>query len=271
MSFTPWKEAAFLSISTKSTRSAEKSNTSTLSLEKKSDKNSKNSTIVVIEENSKTLPVKRNKENNVDLEAFDKRFILRTMQKQCTVEFLRNNSLAGSEELILKKKNKASILLAYTEWLGGKGTDDTEGVGAIADRHGGGGGGVDAVSHICIDPSGSIRDNSDISGKRLIDTFSVLYSRSGCTRTTVLLLHEDYSNELPVFGQQQKDTDTSNKPPNTRSICTTDKLLKDGNLGSGRDGRGGSESHRIICVMGAVRDASDSEVSAAIAGEFSAS
>jgi hypothetical protein len=264
MSFTPWKEAAFLSISTKSTLSAETSNTSTLSLEKKSDKNSKNSTIVAIEENSKTLPVKRNKENNVDLEAFDKRFILRTMQKQCTVEFLRNNSLAGSEELILKKKNKASILLAYTEWLGGKGTDDTEGVGAIADRHGGGGGGVDAVSHICIDPS-------DISGKRLLDTFSVLYSRSGCTRTTVLLLHEDYSNELPVFGQHQKDTDTSNKPPNTRSISTTDQLLKDGNLGSGRDGRGGSESHRIICVMGAVRDASDSEVSAAIAGECSAS
>jgi hypothetical protein len=270
MSFTPWKEAAFLSNSTKSSGSAVTSNTSSLSPDKNSDKNSKNSTaIVALAENSMTLSVKKkSKENNVDLEAFDKRFILRTMQKQCSVEFLRNHNLAGSEELILKKKNKASILLAYTEWIGGKGTDDGEVVGANAgdsDEIGGG----DAMSHICIDQSVS---NSDVSGKRLTDTFSVLYSRSGCTRTTVLLLHEDYSNELPVFGQQLNATDISDIPSNNSSISATYKLLKKGNLGAGvagRDGKGGSESHRIICVMGAVRDASDSEISAAITGECS--
>jgi hypothetical protein len=272
MSFTPWKEAAFLLNSTKSSGSAVTSNTATLSPDKNSDKNSKNSTA---ERNSMTLSVrKKSKENNVDLEAFDKRFILRTMQKQCSVEFLRNHNLAGSEELILKKKNKASILLAYTEWIGEKGTDDGEVVGANADGSDNGSGGGDAMNQICIDQSVSYSDNSDVSGKRLTDTFSVLYSRSGCTRTTVLLLHEDYSNELPVFGKQQNTTDTLNNPSNNSSISTTDKLLKKGNLGAdvaGRDGKGGSESHRIICVMGAVRDASDSEVSLAIAGECGAS
>jgi hypothetical protein len=308
MSFTPWKEAAFLSNPSKSTGSAIASKLSTLSPHsdacKNSDKNSMNrNAIVAIAEHSKTISVKKSAENNVDLEAFDKRFILRTMQKQCSVEFLRKNNLAGSEELILKKKNKASILLAYTEWVTGKGTEAREVIGVECDADGDG----DGMSHVRIDQNNSSssrsnnsntnssdanssNNNSDISTQRLIDTFSVLYSRSNCIKTTVLLLHEDYSSELPVFGQKQKDKGNLKKPSGCSSTSSAADLPSNkGNLGSGIPGisgsenkghigsgvpgipgEAGSEKHRIICIMGAVRDASDSEVSSAIAGECSA-
>ena len=287
MSFTPWKEAAFLSNPSKSIGSAIASKLTNLSPHsdacKNSDKNSMNrNAIVAIAEHSKTISVKKKStENNVDLEAFDKRFILRTMQKQCSVDFLRKNNLAGSEELILKKKNKASILLAYTEWVTGKGTEDSEVIGVECDGDG------DGMSHVHIDQNksngssnsnssnnNSSNNNSDISTQRLIDTFSVLYSRSNCIRTTVLLLHEDYSSELPVFGQKQKDKGNLKNP--SGYSCTSsaaDLPSNKGNLGSGVPGIpdvAGSEKHRIICIMGAVRDASDSEVSSAIAGECSA-
>lgn len=306
MSFTPWKEAAFLSNPSKSIGSAIASKLSTLSPHsddcKNSDKNSMNrNAIVAIAEHSKTVSVKmKSAENNVDLEAFDKRFILRTMQKQCSVEFLRKNNLAGSEELILKKKNKASILLAYTEWVTGKGTEDSEVIGVECNGDGDGDG--DGMCHVRIDQNksngrsnsnsnssdaNSSNNNSDISTQRLIDTFSVLYSRSNCIRTTVLLLHEDYSTELPVFGQKQKDKGQLKNPSGYSSTSSAADLPSNkGNLGSGipgisgtenkghigsgipgLPGVAGSEKHRIICIMGAVRDASDSEVSSAIAGE----
>ena len=294
MSFTPWKEAAFLSNPSKSTGSAIAFKLTNLSPHsdtcKNSDKNSMNrNAIVAIAEHSKTISVKKKStENNVDLEAFDKRFILRTMQKQCSVEFLRKNNLAGSEELILKKKNKASILLAYTEWVTGKGTEDREVIGVECDGDGDGDG--DGMSHVRIDQNNSSsnssdanssNNNSDISTQRLIDTFSVLYSRSNCIRTTVLLLHEDYSSELPVFGQKQKDKGNLKNPSGCSSTSSAANLPS--NLGSGipgvlgtenkghiGSGVSGNEKHRIICIMGAVRDASDSEVSSAIAGECSA-
>lgn len=298
MSFTPWKEAAFLSNSNqaKSSGSSVTSKILPLSLDsdvyKNSDKKSVNENgIVAIAENSKSLPVKKKSTaNNVDLEAFDKRFILKTMQKQCSVEFLRKNNLAGAEELILKKKNKANILLAYAEWVRGEGAADSEGMREDNDDDG-----SDAASQVCADQNSSDNNNNSnnksnnnrssssisSSGKRLIDTFSVLYNRSRSittsTRTTVLLLHEDYTNELPAFGLQQKDIEIYNNHFNSsNSISNSSKTrqsLENGDLGSGiagRSGVAGSERHRVICVMGAVRDASDSEVSAAIAGKCSA-
>ena len=269
MSFTPWKEAAFLSNSMKvSAPSLTFNKPSSSALSDVSKKlNMKSSSRTAIEENPKILSVeKNNKGSQIVMESFDKRFILRTMQKQCSVDFLRKNNLAGSEELILKKRNKESILLAYTEWMQGSVVKNQMSANVSEGDFDG-----NTMDHISIDETGN---NSDACGQRLIDVFSVLYSRSNHVRTTVLLLHEDYSNELAVFGQnQEKKTSThdSTSAPNISS----DEPSGEVDLGSSRFRAAGSsvfdtarsEKHQIICVMGAVRDASDSEISAAITGE----
>jgi hypothetical protein len=132
----------------------------------------------------------------------DKRVVLRNLQTQCPVDFLRKHGLNGSEDLVLKKRNRTAILSAHTEWTTSQTMSGTKG------EH----------SHLLL-------------------SILVLLNRMkhGSARTTVLLLHEDYPFELPVFGA---DTSTN--------------------------GVVGILGHHVLCILGAVRDARDEEEQAII-------
>ena len=111
------------------------------------------------------------------------------------------------------------------------------------------------------------------------DTFAVLYNRSGnlnseTHRTTILLLHEDYPHELPVFGLTQtsqkehsRATDNIAASVNNSNKNVTGNISLNGNShASNSSSESASSDHRIICILGAVRDASDLEIAAAITG-----
>ena len=285
MSFTPWREAAFLPKCPLQSRAGLSASHPSTSL--RPDKNMIRSNQIGTSRDSGTNGYGRGT-SSANLDTFDKRFILKMMQKQCDIDFLRKHRLAGSEELILKKRNKASILVAYSDWLGSKCSQSQQETHLVND-----------IAK-CIDESGegsqldgsegssAARSNSSTKS-RLEDTFAVLYNRSlnlnsESHRTTILLLHEDYPHELPVFGlthtSHQEDVctvDTSATNVNSNSSSRR-RSIENGN--GNRNGIGNnhatntssesaSSSHRIICILGAVRDASDLEVASAITGRYS--
>ena len=364
MSFTPWREAAFLpypstslSLSTSSSRKAKmglvKDNSEDLSTHDtafKSDHGIFESRPSLHATASGTSDIKfseitsmasnnngsRHSSLNInDADSLDKRFILRAMQKSCSIEFLRKHNLNGTEELILKKRNKASILLAYKDWMAiatdikinevvkvkdereiirnqnasnlienkSKSEDSRADKGKDFDKMKSSGRAVDDVSKNVEE------DVPQLRRQRLEDTFAVLYNRH-CTgpgtnkpRITILLLHEDYPHELPVFGNKRFKFSQSSNGSNFSNISDADsvevgmridsncsgkqkkKVVRENfneNCGdNGECNKAGHEDdemkgidlgndtagdHRVICVLGAVRDASDSEIMAAIIG-----
>jgi hypothetical protein len=54
--------------------------------------------------------------SSIDVSNMDKRELLVLLQKKCGVEFLRKHGLNGPETLILKKKNRESVLQAFHDW-----------------------------------------------------------------------------------------------------------------------------------------------------------
>lgn len=102
----------------------------------------------------------------------DKREMVNILQQKCTLDFLRQHRLNGPPDLVLKKRNKSEISAAYFEWQ-------------KSSQH---------AAMISED------DNSGFS--KLKHTFIALLDRVGAG-ATVLLLHEDYPIELPVFGMIQ--------------------------------------------------------------------
>jgi hypothetical protein len=171
---------------------------------------------------------------------FDKRVVLRSLQQQCTLDFLRKHGLNGSEDLVLKKRNKEAILAAHREWTQGLGVGGAGGAGTGTEEG----------------------EGEDGDATRLRQTFEVLFCRhlappapsssssSSSTfasrrRVTVLLLHEDYPQELPVFGTHGPFGGG----------------LEEGSDSAG--GQAGQAGHTVVCVLGAVRDTSDAEVAAA--------
>lgn len=166
---------------------------------------------------------------SMDTGNMDKRELLKLLQTHCPVEFLRKHGLNGSESLILKKKNKDAMTIAFEDWRAcgqSSAVSPTEAQKPITTRY-----------------------------LKLLDTCKVLLEgivsraearfrgTSNCKeplrgvqpfRATLLLLHEDYPHELPVFTDRVTDR------------CTKDK------------------DKPIICAMGAVRDATDEEVAALI-------
>ena len=271
MSFTPWRETAFLSHTLTAPRSSKDNNSSssppvnmgtsiTCSKSIINDESAQN--------NSKNSKIGKTCQDVTDTyETFDKRFILKTMQKQCSVEFLRKHLLTGSEDLVLKKRNKASILAAYAEWRNEKNVSKSE-ESVVAKECTA----RDSVYSNNNSSSSSNSSSSNISSSssssssssRLEDTFTVLYNRSRsistqCSRTSVLLLHEDYPEELPIF---------SSSNSNSKKYRENGSLNKEVHVVGSSDimVRSSNDSHRVVCVLGAVRDASDVEVGAAIQG-----
>ena len=174
--------------------------------------------------------------DNKSIDSYDKRKLLHLMQQHCTKEFLKQQQLSGSEELVLKKKNKKFILDAYKLWK--KGIGNQENVKN------------DGNNDFDYDEFSNVKRHFSLDEK-LVSTFRKLllqtfssackklgYDESAIIRkakkklgyiATVLLLHEDYPLELPIFGDvKDKDSMKSSK------IC--------------------------ICALGAVRDMSQVEV-----------
>lgn len=275
MSFTPWRETAFLSHAFNAPRPSKADSSPVISNQKGSDTNKLLSTESSVQKSSGNARIGKTCKDVTDsCETFDKRFILRTMQKQCSMEFLRKHFLNGSEDLVLKKRNKAGILSAYEEWRNMKNVTNSKEAElddecTAQEGEGVNRGSNDASSHSGSSSSSSSSgsgSSSSSSGSRLVDTFTVLYNRSKNSpamflRTTVLLLHEDYPEELPIF------TTMNPKKALKKKYDTLEKkegVFSDSDVivGSNND----TDSHRVICVLGAVRDASDVEVEAAIRG-----
>ena len=342
MSFTPWREAAFLPCPTTSLNlSTSSSSKSKMGLGKK-DLEDFSSSDTAVKSNHcilKSQPllngtvsgevnsVRCNKNSN-DTDSLDKRYILRAMQKSCSLEFLRKHNLNGTEELILKKRNKASILLAYKDWMNVATDIKIDEVNKHTDKQGvipsqnasnlaesksksrdcGANIGKDSDQMKSIsDMNNSTEATNDFSKnikedvtqlrrQRLQDTFAVLYNRhckgprTKKPRITILLLHEDYPHELPVFGYNNSKCSEPHKSSDSCNISNIDGdcsgqqkknvIRKNLNENSGNDGESSKDGeikritrdddtardHRVICVLGAVRDASDSEIMAAIIG-----
>jgi hypothetical protein len=138
---------------------------------------------------------------DVDVSKLDKRELLKLLQHNCNVEFLRKHSLNGPEALILKKKNRDAVLRAYEDWNSSSAGD------ARAD--------VAGAETPAVVLSSSGLTASDTSYRRLVDTCKVLLggmlTRAGASGKNssgtaagpsgyLLLLHEDYPQELGVFG-----------------------------------------------------------------------
>lgn len=129
----------------------------------------------------------------IDTSKMDKRELLVLLQKNCDVDFLRKHGLNGSEALILKKKNRDSVLKAFTDWNAGRSSSPyQESVKPARDAT----------------PSAT-------SYNRLVATCTVLLGgilqrAAGKTAAVgpdarqlptgyLLFLHEDYPDELNVF------------------------------------------------------------------------
>ena len=361
MSFTPWREAAFLPCPTTSLNLSTSSSSKAKMGLVKEDREDFSSRDTAVKSNHcilKSQPllngtvsgevnsVRSNKNSGYnnslninDTDSLDKRYILRAMQKSCSLEFLRKHNLNGTEELILKKRNKASILVAYKDWMDVATDIKVDEVIKHTDKQGifrspkasnlvesksksrdcGANMGKDSDQMKSIsDRDNSIEATNDFSKnleedviqlrrQHLEDTFAVLYNRhckgprTKKPRITILLLHEDYPHELPVFGYNNSNCSQPHKSSDSCSFSNTDsvginidgdcsgqqkKKVKRKNLNenSGNDGESSKAGHqddeikrincdhdtagdhRVICILGAVRDASDSEIMAAIIG-----
>jgi hypothetical protein len=126
MSFTPWKEAAFISTSSTSAAShvLHTPSTSNKNTTNSNPKNTSfNAAITNFDpkntnfnpKNAKNNPIntKLNPNNATTDMSFDKRFILKVLQKQGSLDFLRKHKLNGSEELVLKKRNKGIYMFVW--------------------------------------------------------------------------------------------------------------------------------------------------------------
>ena len=114
---------------------------------------------------------------------FDKRVILRSLQQQCPVDFLRTHGLLGSEELVLKKKNKESILSAHREWTMGTSMETT--ASSSSSNNNNSSGGSKNSSNPIYSNNNTTADNAAsiqvITGKKrtLGDTTEVTKARTG--------------------------------------------------------------------------------------------
>lgn len=152
-------------------------------------------------------------------EGLDKRTLLKQLQAQCSLDFLRKWKLNGPEDLILKKISRSGIESAMGAWKNSS-------------------------------KASSLYANSDSTSTRLEQTFEVILRRIilsqrhsskqtppasvSSTRITILVLHEDNPTELPIYGRGGESFDD------------------------------GPEHHHVVCILGAVRDATSTEIDACL-------
>ena len=168
----------------------------------------------------------------------DKRVQLSYLHRHASLTFLRQHGLNGSEKVVLKKKNKEYINQVYQQYHyeGDTGNDNEENTTIISTE--------------CSkkDDKDDISHDGTIS--ELVQIFALLYYRiltssnsSQCNQRTrktltVLFLHEDYPQELPVFGYHT---------PNNADMEVEV-----------------TEEHEVVCILGAVRDARSDEILSAV-------
>ena len=166
--------------------------------------------------------------------SLDKRKMLAYLQATCPIPFLKEVGLLGKPDLVLKKKNRADVMKAHQLWQ----QQET-------------GTGGNATNATASDPSLAVHKS------RLQLAFEVLFSRRIRTaraeaealskkdgkrrnvRCSILVLHEDCEEELPVFGGIEKNT-------------SSDKSQEEEE----------EEVHIVFAVLGAVRDAEAWELAA---------
>lgn len=170
---------------------------------------------------------------SMDTMSMDKRELLKLLQVNCRVEFLRKHGLNGSESLILKKKNKDAMLVAFEDW---RASNTTPALSSTNYQQPDGGSATYAkLLDTCKMLLEGIVTRAEARSKLTKGSYAQCSPASG-SRGTLLLLHEDYAHELPVFMDMDHNTE--------RSVhCST-------------------KNKPIICAMGAVRDATDEEVAA---------
>jgi hypothetical protein len=193
-SFNPWIEASFLNL---------------------------NDSRDIIDNPCKKIKIE-NDESKLNIDSFDKRAILRVLQSQCSIEFLRENNLNGSESLILKKRNRKDIESAYATWknIKLKQNDDTN-ENKIT---------FPVVNDILRDTFCVLFSRSIAKAKKLADSLS----KNVNIKITVLLLHEDYPDELNVFASSENNNN---------------KIIKDSDF----------DINLCVSILGAVRDATNQE------------
>jgi len=148
----------------------------------------------------------------------DKRMLLKTLQQQCPLEFLRKHGLNCSEDVAMKKRKRAEVQAAHDEW-----------------KHGGGGSGEAAAATAAAAVQFTSAEPF-VPGSELDDTFKVVLQRAVHRarggRTVVLLLHEDFQHELAVFGGKAGLAECATEAGVDRVVCV---------LGAVRDMEGTEE------------------------------
>jgi hypothetical protein len=145
-----------------------------------------------------------------------KRELVARMQKECPIDFLRQHGLNGSLDLVLKKKNKTAVDEAFLGWRTTSSSAPSVSSTAEIDVNCREGRLKHTFAGLIASLASGVKDTNN----------KVDYSR-----VCILILHEDYGTELPVFGHP----DAAPYGP-------------DGGL--------------LICCMGAVRDMADEETAA---------
>ena len=161
-------------------------------------------------------------------QTFDKRSLLKILQQEASIEFLRKHALNGSETLILKKKNMSSIEKAFNEW-----NDDA------SNQH-------NTNTDINTSNNDNDNNNNDNNNNLLVDTLRVLLYRivkklelgneTKKISLTVMLLHENAKHELGIFGSMAFGSQENN-----------DEIL-----------------YHTVAILGGVRDMTKEEVECVI-------
>ena len=121
-----------------------------------------------------------------DVSTVGKRALLKMMQSNASLEFLRQFNLNGSEEMVLRKKNRADIMKAFQHFQSSSSSKSKS-----------------------IIKNNNLEEYINISKKNkntyLMKTFCLLLYRikqkiGPNVDLSVLILHEDFEQELPVFG-----------------------------------------------------------------------
>jgi uncharacterized membrane protein YgcG len=123
----------------------------------------------------------------------DKRELLSLLKFYCESLFLKEHGLSGSDELVLKKRNKQYLLQTYNKWISLKKNE--------------------------IQQTNTLNNNQSLESEELSNIYKRIFSdvkiqmidestnKEADTHvfqdSFVLFLHEDYATELPVFGQTQ--------------------------------------------------------------------
>lgn len=188
----------------------------------------------------------KRKRLSLDEETATKKTVLEALQATCDLDFLRKHHLNGSLALILKNKNKQHMIQALHDWnnqiqsssSSGDCGDEGEEKFLLLKRI------LVTILQRCKGSGGSSIESR--TADHLEEKLSKSHGREeecfkAGKKVTILLLHEDYPVELPVFGHD----DINN--------ASASSLHSD------------NDQEVVLCVLGAVRDMSSLENKALLA------